>query len=300
MIILMSKIDLQSIEYYQELLAKDPQSQAFAALADAYRQMSMLDEAESTARNGIKRHPNLSTGHLVLGKILKDRKKFEEALVSFKTACQMNPENLLAHQLMGEICVDLKLVKEALKAFKMVMFLNPSSEKAKRIIQKLESVTADEYDDEVFEMTQLQSAFKNKLHVIPTLGSSNSETSDQNTSGGLDLHSTEKQTVVLKSGSIPKGLDRMLSLVDAFIVRNDLLKAHSLLRESQTEYGDHSEISQRLRMLDTRSQVSSMDPHETATPLVPLEAREKLIRRKKLDTLYSLLRKIEENQSIPH
>lgn len=297
----MSKIDLQSIEYYQELLTKDPQSQAFAALADAYRQMNMLEEAETTARNGIKRHPSLSTGHLVLGKILKDRQKLEESLASFRTACQMNPENLLAHQMMGELCVDLKMVKEALKAFKMVLFLNPQSEKAKRIIRKLESVTADEYDDEVFEMTQLQSAFKNKLQSIPSSPTGSSESPETlSTQGGIEMHTQNKTTLLSKPGGIPKGLDRMLSLVDAFIVRNDLIKAHSLLRESQSEFGEHSEISQRLRLLDTRTQVAAMETEEVATPLIPLEAREKLIRRKKLDTLYSLLRKIEENQSIPH
>lgn len=296
----MSNLEKPSIEYYQELLSKDPHSQAFAALAEALRTAHKLTEAETVARNGLARHPNFSTGHLVLGKILKDKGELQSALQSLRTAAQMNPENLMAHQILGEVCIDLKIAKEALKAFKMVLFLNPRSDKAKQIVRKLESSTADEYEDEVFEMSQLQKLDKERLQLIPNSADSRAKESAQSIQS--------KKNNFVKTA---KGLERMLSLIDAFIVRNDINKAHNLLRESQSEFGDHPELNQRLKILQLKSSPHSLENISTAEPPAdtefgfaseasrhqslkdPNESRAKLVRRKKLDLLYSLLRKIE-------
>ncbi len=34
-------------------------------------------------------------------------------------------------------------------------------------------------------------------------------------------------------------MERMLSLIDAFIVRNDLEKAHALLKDTRVEFGEN-------------------------------------------------------------
>lgn len=60
---------LESIEKYREILRRDPNSQVFAALADAYRELGMLADAEKTARHGVERHPSYVSGLVALGRV---------------------------------------------------------------------------------------------------------------------------------------------------------------------------------------------------------------------------------------
>ncbi len=273
----MPKIETSAIEKYQTLLAKDPNSQVFAPLAEAYREMGMMKEAMQIVTAGVQRHPQFVGGLVTYAKILRDAGKFPQALEVLKKATGLAPENILAHQLTAEVQLGNKNPKDALKAFKMVLFLNPNSKSAQKAVQKLESLTADEYDDEVFAMAKLPNV-------------------------NLDAPSADKQfTSTTMSPAIPepmykpapqpknKAMERMLSLIDAFIVRNDLEKAHALLKDTRIEFGDHPEIERRMKTL----QVRYNEPEEPM-PLKPLRSREELIHQKKLETLEMMLRRIEE------
>ncbi|HWU42422.1 MAG TPA: hypothetical protein VN132_03255, partial [Bdellovibrio sp.] len=166
--------------------------------------------------------------------------------------------------------------KEALKSFKMVLFLNPQSKSAQRAVQKLESLTADEYDDEVFSMAKLPDV---KLEAA------------EDSVGDIVPAEALSAETLYKPEPPPRGkaLERMLSLIDAFIVRNDLEKAHALLKDTRVEFGDHPDIERRMKAL----QVRYNEPEE-ALPLKPLRSRQELIQKKKLETLEMMLRKIQE------
>ena len=265
----MPKIEASTIEKYQQILARDPQSQVFAPLAEAYREMGMLQEAEKVARSGVQRHPNFVGGLVTLAKIFKDQQKYHEGLSLAKRSAELAPQNLLAHQISGELHLALRQPKEALRAFKMVLFLNPNSSSAKKAVNKLESLTADEYDDEVFAMTKLTD-IKSET-VIASMPQMARES--------------------LPAAPAPeknKALERMLSLIDAFIVRNEIEKAHLLLRDTQSEFGDHTEIDRRLKSLQIKPH------HESEVEnLSPMASREQLVLQRKLETLEMLLRNIE-------
>lgn len=266
----MPKIEASTVEKYQLILQKDPNSQVFAPLADAYREMGLLKEAYRTAVDGVRRHPQFVGGLVVFARIHRDIGEYGKALDALKKATALAPENILAHQLTAEIHLASKNPKEALKAFKMVLFLNPQSQSAQKAVSKLESLTADEYDDEVFAMTKL-----------PDVKLENTQ------------ESGDDDDILVPVPAMPmnstKALDRMLSLIDAFIVRNDLEKAQTLLKDTEMEYGKHPEITRRLQSLQVR-----YADNDEALPLKPLQPREKLIQQKKLETLEMLLRRIEE------
>lgn len=263
----MSLFTPDAVARFEEVLRKDPNSQVFAPLADAYRTEGRLQDAERLSADGVRRHPTFAGGWVVRGKILRDLKRLPNAEESFRKATQLAPENLLALQLLGEVCLEQKNPKESLKVFKRVLFLNPLAEKAKRIVAKLESLTADEYGEDLFSMTKL----KPLQEPAPA----------------------PKAPEPVKPGEIPKGLVRMLSLIDAFIVRNDIVRADQLVDETRVEFGDHAEIEQRQKLLQRRkaSQLSSLS--ETPAPLAPVTSREESIRQRKIETLRSLLRSIE-------
>lgn len=207
------KVSSATIENYQKILSEDPQSKIFAVLADAYRELGMLDQAEKTAKNGIRRHPQYVSGFVALGRVLIEQKRYTEALESLARATGLDPQNLLAQHLLGTAYLQLQQPKEALRAFKKVLFLNPQSEKAKKAVQKLESLTADEYEDEVFEMTKLPS-----------------EKPSPTTNKAFQL-------------------ERTLSLVDALIVRNDIEKARDLVEISLKTNPEHAGLLSRYELL---------------------------------------------------
>lgn len=267
------KIGAETIEKYQNILAKDPTSKVFAPLAEAYREMGMLKEAATTVTLGVQRHPQFVSGLVTHARVMRDTGELDKALQSAQKASQLAPENILAHQLQAEIFLAQRKPKEALKAFKMVLFLNPQSATAQKGVKKLESLTADEYDDELFEMSKLPDV---KLEV--KLESTTME----------PLESLQS-SLVHPPNPAQKALDRMLSLIDAFIVRNDLEKAHALLRDTQLEFGSHPEIDRRLKSLQIR-----YNETEEPLPLKPLKNRQELIKEKKLEVLNMMLRKIEE------
>ena len=268
------KIDASTIEKYQHILEKDPNSQVFAPLAEAYREMGMLQEAQKTIVNGLQRHPQFVSGLVTFAKIMRDSGEFRKALDALNKAVILAPENILAQQILGEIHLANKNPKEALKAFKMVLFLNPNSKSAQKSVQKLESITADEYDDEVFAMTKLP-------EVNLASGPSSTPLSPRE-------HAQELITPTTPT-SPSKAMERMLSLIDAFIVRNDLEKAHALLKDTRVEFGDHPEIQRRMKTLQVR-----YDDSDEPTPLRPLQPREQVIRERKLQVLQLMLRKIED------
>lgn len=286
----MSKIDTATIEKYQSILAKDPNSQAFAPLADAYLEMGMLKEAESLARNGVKRHPQLAGGYVVLGKILRAQENFVDAITALRKAIEIAPTNILAQQTLGEIYFEEREAKEALKCFKMVLFLNPNAQRARKIVQKLESVTADEFSEEAFEMTPLQN-----------LRTDVSSSGGEKTTVGIPEHTMVASLIEAKNPDDPKlqmdrALQRVLSLVDALIVRNELGKAQFMLQDCFKEFGNHPELVMRSKALLMRSNpnIEESGIIETATSLKPLASREKLANQRKLEVLHLLLRKIED------
>ncbi len=282
----MAKYDKAVIEKYRQLLKKDPNSQAFAPLADAYREAGDLALAEKIVREGQRRHPQFAAGLVVLCRILKDQERFQEALAVIKNAIELSSENILAHQIEGDILLELKRPQEALKSYKMVLFLNPLSAKARKVVQKLESLTAADYEDDVFAMTKLDSLAKLK----PVQDALTTEVSI--TKLGTGESQANNQT---------RSLQRVLSLLDAFIIRNDLQKANDVLTQAKSELGFHPDLEKREKILKSRGQtalLSGSEEAEDAIKIVPRMSRENEIVQKKLEKLQLLLRKIEEHKSL--
>lgn len=61
------------IRHYEARLDREPTSQAFAALAEAYRRAGRVSEAIVVCRQGLERHPDYSTAHFILAKAFLDQ-----------------------------------------------------------------------------------------------------------------------------------------------------------------------------------------------------------------------------------
>jgi len=228
-------VNPEFVERCQLIFEKDPTSKVFAPLTEAYRRMGLIDAALEVGRRGVALHPTFAGGRLALAKALVDKGMFTEALSHLKEVCELSPENLLAHNLLGEVYLKLREPKLALKAFKMVLFLNAQDERARKNVARLESLTADEYEAEVFAPARLDVLLVDEQPGTP---------------------------------EYQKELQRVISLVDAFLGRNDGDKASQLLSHALAKLGRHPALLQRWDFL----QDLSGDAVQTAPPKAVVNA----------------------------
>ncbi len=259
------------VEKYQILLQKDPKSQVFAPLTEAYRKMGLIEEAFRIAVRGVQFNPHFSGGRIALAKVFLDRENLASAIEELEKAVEISPDNILAHATLGDCYLKSRQPKEALRAFKMVLFLSPNHEKAIKAVQKLESLTADEYEDELFEMKKLGATeikFNLKNH-------------------GQDDEAITRLRPV-NTWSVASHLERMLSLIDAFIVRNDMEKAIETIQTAEEQLGSHPELVKRMRLVRERT-LEESEP----TPENSQNIRRSETLNSKIDLLQSLLERLK-------
>lgn len=262
---------MRLVENYQRALKEDPHSKVFAPLADAFRRLGQLSKAIEIAQKGVKFHPHFASGHVALGQALSENGDFEKAAVHLKQAAELSPENILAHLSLARVFLRIRESKQALAAFKMVLFLNPQQEEAIRAVSKLESLTADEFSEDLFS-----------IHII-------SEPIPIPPSKTATL---TKKTPTQTESSTDRHLLRKLSLLDAFIARNDLERAHALAVKLSSQYPKDSDIKRRREILEKHFEESA---EEVAEPLKPLD-RAVVIRTQQRHKLEKLLQKVIEWQ----
>ncbi len=284
----MNSIHLENIEKYQKIFARDPNSKVFAPLAEAYREMGMLKEAEQVARQGVQKHPDYVSGLVALGRVLLEMKNPSEAQVFLEKAIRLTPENILAYQLLAQSFLENKQAKQALKNFKMVLFLNPQHAIAQRAVEKLESLTADEYEDELFQMQALHHDILSQHNLGPSL--EKNEDPLFFTATPLQPLQQNKATQSQQKSS-GRALERYLSLIDAFLVRNNLEKAKTTYLEAETQFSESPQLHQRRKLLFPEE-----ESQEDAPPSSDLISRSDLVREKKLKILEKLLHRF---QSLP-
>lgn len=272
-------ISADVIEKYQTILRHNPASQVFAPLADAYLERGLTLQAEDLAKTGTERHPTYPAGFLVIGKVFLKQEKFEDAERALQKCIELSPQNILAHQLLGDCYLAMKNPLEALKAYKMTLFLNPYSAKARKAVEKLESASALEFEEDTFAMAKLS-----------------------------DLKQVQKNQVDDENNV--KSLKPILQLVDAFLIRGDKNQAAELLKEAQVEFGSHPDLEIRMKKISSMTSLERLKSKSTSG-VMPENAKSQVvsnsfeatqarapsgtqaqIRETKLKKLYGLLRQV--------
>lgn len=111
---------ISKIGSYLQIVTKDPRSTAFVPLAEAYRQIGLLDDALEAARLGTSSLPHFSPGFSTLGRVLGQMGRIEEAMGSFAKALSIDRQSQAAlvglarlHLIKGERDQARKILKEA-------------------------------------------------------------------------------------------------------------------------------------------------------------------------------------------
>ncbi len=205
----MSQFDPKTIEEYQLILIKNPRSPVFAALAEAYRKMGLIEEALEVTTKGVKHNPEFVSGLVAHAKILLEMKDYSESLQVLKKAHSLKPENLLALKLLSHVYIKLKKYQKALLTYKKLLIFNPNDNEAIQFIAKWQF---------------LESSEKQKF-VTPTEES-------------LDDWVEQLPSV-----------DHALHIIDSFLNANDTESAETILRPALRVWRDQPDLKRRLALL---------------------------------------------------
>jgi tetratricopeptide (TPR) repeat protein len=94
---------LEAIRRHEERLARDPDSLAFAQLADLYRKAGRAAAAINLCRDGLQRWPHYTTARLILAKSLLADGQLEPALAEVDAILQTTPKDVQCHRLAAEV-----------------------------------------------------------------------------------------------------------------------------------------------------------------------------------------------------
>lgn len=78
---------------YLQIVTKDPRSTAFVPLAEAYRQIGLLDDALEAASLGTRMLPHFSPGFATMGRILGQMGRIEEAMSAYARALSIDRQS---------------------------------------------------------------------------------------------------------------------------------------------------------------------------------------------------------------
>jgi tetratricopeptide (TPR) repeat protein len=128
-----------AIERYKQMLAEDPQSRAFAPLAEAHRKAGRLEEAIQVAKAGLDVHPGYSGGLVVLGRALYEKGELDNAVEVLQKAVTDTPESYLGQKFLGKVLKDKGENKGALAALEAANLLSPEDEEVSRLLDEVKS-----------------------------------------------------------------------------------------------------------------------------------------------------------------
>ena len=127
-----------AIRRYEERLARDPGSLAFAPLADAHRKAGRPGEAIKLCREGLERFPDYATARLILAKALADGGDPEAALAEVRVILQGNPADAQAHRLAGELERRAGRLPKALAHLRQAAALDPADRESRLLVEVLD------------------------------------------------------------------------------------------------------------------------------------------------------------------
>jgi tetratricopeptide (TPR) repeat protein len=128
-----------AIRRYEERLAKDPGSLAFAPLADAYRKAGRTRDAIRLCREGLERFPEYTTARLTLAKALLDDGDADAALGEVQAILDRDPTDAQAHRLAGELERRQGRLDAAVTHVRQAAALDPSDRESRVLLEVLET-----------------------------------------------------------------------------------------------------------------------------------------------------------------
>lgn len=128
----------------QKILGTDPNSQIFAALADALRKKGELEKAFQVCQNGLRLHPEYGAAHVVMAKINLDRGLYDWAEAEVVKAKKYDGNNRNIELLLAEIYIYKGDFQSAIQLLRKLSQADPGNENVKRLLDIAERIPREQ------------------------------------------------------------------------------------------------------------------------------------------------------------
>ncbi len=132
----MNHAEVENLDALQVTLQQNPDSLTFARVADALMKRGRLEEAIQICEEGVKRHPQYVTGHMVLGKCYMQRKLYEQAEKEFKRVLLFDPKYLAAHRYYGDLMREIGWENTCEMSYRKILHIDPLDDKVRRVVEE--------------------------------------------------------------------------------------------------------------------------------------------------------------------
>jgi len=119
----------------QKLLDSDPNSQIFAALAEALRRNGDLEKAFRVCQNGLKVHPSYGSAHVVMAKINLDRRLYDWAEIEARKAAECDGWTRATELLLSEIYIYKGEFQPAIKLLTRLHESDPTNPQIGKLLE---------------------------------------------------------------------------------------------------------------------------------------------------------------------
>jgi len=126
-------------ELMEKRYRKSPQSRLFSRLADNYRKQGNLSRAIELCLEGIQKHPDYVTGHIILGRCYFEQQNFNDAFNVFKKVCIIDRHNQIALKMLAEIFLQQNMNQKAGIIYEILNKMDPYNKSIAKLASKYPS-----------------------------------------------------------------------------------------------------------------------------------------------------------------
>jgi tetratricopeptide (TPR) repeat protein len=131
------------IQRFEEQYRRQAESLVFARLADAYRKAGEPERALPVLEDGLLRHPDYPSGHIVMARVLRDLGRVDEALHSFRRVLELDGANLVAIRELAGLADERGEVGEARHWYERLAQIDSADPEVRRRLAELEAAVTE-------------------------------------------------------------------------------------------------------------------------------------------------------------
>jgi tetratricopeptide (TPR) repeat protein len=125
---------LDRIAKCRQILEANPDSQIFAALAEAYRKLGDLKSALDACNDGLGRHPDYGSAYLVLAKIARDQRRFDEAAKAVRRSIELEGATRSSELLLSDLYIQTGKFQAAEEVLVRLASADPHNQAVHRLL----------------------------------------------------------------------------------------------------------------------------------------------------------------------
>jgi len=118
-----------------KILEENPNSQIFAALAEAFRKKGQIDQAFRVCQNGLRIHPKYASAHMVMARINLDKGMYDWAELEVKKAVELEGDSHTTDLLLSEIFINRGEFAKATKILNRLNKLDPGNSQVTKLLE---------------------------------------------------------------------------------------------------------------------------------------------------------------------